>query len=77
MADKDNRRLVEAILDYMRWVKSVHKDRANGTSRRYNRILIDFIIFGIKGSSLLLALITESMYCVILPVTFSFSIEYS
>ena len=31
----------------------------------------------IKGSSLLLALITESMYCVILPVTFSFSIEYS
>lgn len=48
VADKDNRRLVEAILDYMRWVKSVHKDRANGTSRRYNRILIDFIIFGIN-----------------------------
>ena len=31
----------------------------------------------LKGSSLLLALITESMYCVILPVTYSFSIEYS
>ena len=31
----------------------------------------------LKGSSLLLALITESMYCVILPVTYSFSIGYS
>jgi site-specific recombinase XerD len=48
VADKDNRRLVEAILDYMHWVKSVHKDRGNGTSGRYSRILIDFVIFGIN-----------------------------
>ncbi len=42
--------LMEAILDYMQWVKSVEDDRGSRSSLRYTRILIDFLIYVIhKG----------------------------
>jgi len=37
--------LMEAILDYMQWVKSVEDDRGSRSSLRYTRILIDFLIY--------------------------------
>ena len=37
--------LREAILDYMRWVKSVEDARGSRSSLRYTRILIDFLIY--------------------------------
>ena len=42
--------LMEAILDYMRWVKSVEEHRGGSSSIRYTRILVDFLIYVIhKG----------------------------
>jgi site-specific recombinase XerD len=50
--DTDNRMLMEAILDYMRWVKSVEEYRGSRSSIRYTRILIDFLFYVIhKGIS--------------------------
>ena len=43
MIDTDSRMLMEATLDYMRWVKSV----GGASSIRYTRILTDFLIYGI------------------------------
>ena len=43
---------MEAILDYMRWVKSVEEHRGGRSSIRYTRILIDFLFYVIhKGIS--------------------------
>jgi len=48
--DKDSRMLMEAILDYMRWVKSMDEHRGGSSSIRYTQILIDFLIYVIhKG----------------------------
>jgi site-specific recombinase XerD len=42
--------LMEAILDYMRWVKSMDEHRGGSSSIRYTQILIDFLIYVIhKG----------------------------
>jgi integrase/recombinase XerD len=42
--------LMEAILDYMRWVKSMEEHRGGPSSIRYTQILIDFLIYVIhKG----------------------------
>jgi integrase/recombinase XerD len=41
--------LREAILDYMRWVKSVEDARGSRSSLRYTRILIDFLIYVIHN----------------------------
>ena len=50
MIDKDSRMLMEAILDYMRWVKSMDEHRGGSSSIRYTQILIDFLIYVIhKG----------------------------
>lgn len=52
MIDTDSRMLMEAILDYMRWIKSMEEHRGGASSIRYTRILIDFIIYVIhKGIS--------------------------
>ena len=41
---------MEAILDYMRWVKSVEEHRGGSSSIRYTQILLDFLIYVIhKG----------------------------
>ena len=41
---------MEAILDYMRWVKSMDEHRGGSSSIRYTQILIDFLIYVIhKG----------------------------
>jgi site-specific recombinase XerD len=37
--------LMEAILDYMRWVKSVEEHRGGTSGIRYTRILIDFLFY--------------------------------
>jgi integrase/recombinase XerD len=48
----DSRMLMEAILDYMRWVKSVEAQRAAPSSIRYTRILTDLLFYVIhKGIS--------------------------
>jgi len=50
MADKDSRMLMEAILDYERWVKSVEERSESPSYLRYTRILIDFLFYVIhKG----------------------------
>jgi site-specific recombinase XerD len=41
----DSRMLMEAILDYMRWVKSVEAQRGGPSSIRYTRILTDFLFY--------------------------------
>jgi site-specific recombinase XerD len=42
--------LMEAILDYMRWIKSLEEQRGTRSDSRYTRILIDFLIYVIhKG----------------------------
>jgi len=44
--------LMEAILDYMRWVKSVEAQRGGPSGIRYTRILTDFLFYVIhKGIS--------------------------
>lgn len=50
MADKDTRMLMDAILDYMGWVKSVEDQKGTPSHLRYTRILIDFLLYVIhKG----------------------------
>ena len=50
MIDADSRMLMEAILDYMRWVKSVEAQRGGPSSTRHARILTDFLFYVIhKG----------------------------
>ncbi|MFQ5801022.1 MAG: tyrosine-type recombinase/integrase [Candidatus Hydrothermarchaeales archaeon] len=50
MADKDSKMLMEGILDYMRWIKSVEDLRGSGSSLRYTQILTDFLLYVIhKG----------------------------
>lgn len=50
VTDKDNRILMDAILDYMGWVKSVEEQRGTPSHLRYTRILMDFLIFVISNS---------------------------
>jgi integrase/recombinase XerD len=45
VTDKDNRMLMEAILDYMGWVKSVEQQKDTPSHLRYTRILTDFLIY--------------------------------
>ena len=45
MTDKDSRMLMDAILDYMGWVKSVEDHRDTPSHLRYTRILTDFLIY--------------------------------
>ena len=45
VTDKDSRMLMEAILDYMGWVKSVEEHRGGRSHLRYTRILTDFLIY--------------------------------
>ncbi|MFH1350692.1 MAG: tyrosine-type recombinase/integrase [Pseudomonadota bacterium] len=45
MADKESRMLMDAILDYMGWVKSVEDQRGTPSPLRYSRILTDFLIY--------------------------------
>ena len=45
VTDKDSRMLMEAILDYMGWVKSVEEHRGARSHLRYTRILTDFLIY--------------------------------
>jgi len=50
MLDKDSHMLMEGILDYMGWVKSLEEGKGRPSSLRYTRILIDFLIYVIhKG----------------------------
>jgi len=50
VADKESKMLMEAILDYMRWVKSVEEHRGGRSNLRHTRILVDFLIYVIhKG----------------------------
>ena len=42
--------LMDAILDYMRWVKSVEDKKGTPSHLRYTRILTDFLLYVIhKG----------------------------
>jgi site-specific recombinase XerD len=50
VADKDDKMLMDAILDYMGWIKSVEKQRGTPSHLRYTRILMDFLIFVISNS---------------------------
>lgn len=45
---KDIQRLVEAILDYLKWIKSVEEHRGRRLHIRYSKILLDFLIFTIR-----------------------------
>jgi site-specific recombinase XerD len=45
VTDKDSRMLMEAILDYMGWVKSVEEQRGGRSHLGYTRILMDFLIY--------------------------------
>jgi site-specific recombinase XerD len=41
---------MDAILDYMHWIKSVEKEKGSPSYKRYKRIMIDFLIYVIhKG----------------------------
>jgi site-specific recombinase XerD len=45
MSNEDSRMLMDSILDYMRWVKSVEDHRGTPSHLRYTRILMDFLIY--------------------------------
>jgi site-specific recombinase XerD len=45
MVDKDIRLLMEAILDYERWIKSAEEERGRHSYLRYTRILSDFLFY--------------------------------
>lgn len=45
VVDKEIRLLMEAILDYERWVKSMEEERGKRSYLRYTRILIDFLFY--------------------------------
>lgn len=48
MAHKNSKMLIEAIQDYLDWIKSVEKHRGKPTGLRYHRILMDFLTFTIS-----------------------------
>lgn len=48
MADKETTMLVESILEYMDWMKSMEEHRGRPSSLRYPQILMDFILFVIR-----------------------------
>jgi site-specific recombinase XerD len=50
VVDNNSRMLMEAILDYERWVKSVEERRRRTSYLRYTRILIDFLFYVIHKS---------------------------
>ena len=50
VTDKDDKMLMDAILDYMGWIKSFEKQRGTASHQRYPRILMDFLIFVISNS---------------------------
>ena len=45
MVNKESRRLMESILDYTGWVKSLEDQRGSPSSLRYTSILTDFVIY--------------------------------
>ncbi|MBW1913058.1 MAG: tyrosine-type recombinase/integrase [Deltaproteobacteria bacterium] len=50
MSNKDSRMLMEAILDYMGWIKSMENDGKGPGAVRYTLILTDFLLYVIhKG----------------------------
>jgi site-specific recombinase XerD len=48
VAGKNIRMLVEAILDYLKWIKSVEEHKGASLNIRYTRVLIEFLIFAIR-----------------------------
>lgn len=50
MTDKDSRMLMDAILDYVGWVKPGESGRGSAGAIRYTRILTDFLIYVIHKS---------------------------
>ena len=48
MASKDIRMLVQAIGDYLKWVKSMEEHGRSPHTIRYSRILSDFLLFTIS-----------------------------
>ena len=52
MVPEDSRRLMDSILDYMHWIKSVEQEKGSPSHKRYKRILTDFLIYVIhKGTA--------------------------
>jgi integrase/recombinase XerD len=49
MSDKDIKMLVQAILDYGQWVKSLEEHGRSRHTIRYSQILIDFLMFVISN----------------------------
>jgi len=48
MADEDIRMLLQAILDYFRWLKDIEQPQGKRLTDHYGQILIDFVIFSIN-----------------------------
>ena len=48
MAGNDLKMLVEGILDYLKWIKTVEEHRGRPLHLRYRNILIDFLVFTIR-----------------------------
>ena len=48
---------MDSILDYMRWIRSVEKEKGSPSHKRYKRILIDFLIYVIHKD-----MVWESMF---------------
>jgi site-specific recombinase XerD len=49
VASKDIRILLEAIVDYLQWLKAVEEPRANRASKHYSEVLSDFAIFSMHN----------------------------
>ena len=49
MTDKDIRRLVEAIVDYLEWEKTIKANGAHRPVTRDSLILIDFLRFAARN----------------------------
>ena len=45
MVPEDSRRLMDSILGYMHWVKSIEKEKGSRSHKRYKHILIDFLFY--------------------------------
>ena len=48
MPDRDIRALVEAILDYIEWIRSMEKHRGSPLRKGHTRVLMDFLIYAIR-----------------------------
>ena len=57
MADKDIRRLVETIVDYLEWEKTIKANGAHRPVTRDSLILIDFLRFSARNE-----LVWEEMF---------------